>query len=286
MLNQQEPTVFIDNLIFPESLRWRSDKLYFSDIHAYEVVAVDLDGTRKTIIRVPGNPGGLGFLPDGRLLVASMTERKLLRLDNGMVDLVADIIPWAAAQINDILVDKTGRCYIGQFGADIWSGKTYLPADLLMVSPSGQVTQVASDIHFGNGMALTQDGKTLIIAETRIFRLTAFDVNRDGTLRNRRVWADLGSLPPDGICLDGEGNIWVAAPRGPDGGGFFRIKEGGKIDTMFQSKGYGGFSCMLGGPDRKTLFMGESKVSRPPPTTRDNGRIKMVRVSVAGSGLP
>ena len=278
------PNVLLDDLMFPEGPRWHEDRLWFSDMHAHEVVAVDMAGVRETIVDVPNQPSGLGWLPDGRLLVVSMTDRKLMRQDpNGLVE-AGDLSGLAAFHCNDMVVDSLGRAYVGNFGSDIFTGAEAKPTNVVMVTPQGEVRSVADDLEFPNGTVITPDGGTMIVAETRGRRLTASDIESGGSLSGRRVWAEL-DVPPDGICLDAEGCIWVAAPGNP--GGFVRVAEGGEVRQRIDLTERGGFACMLGGPDRRTLFMLEAFASNPDRIRgAGNGRIRTVRVDVPGAGWP
>jgi sugar lactone lactonase YvrE len=277
------PRLLLDGLIFPEGPRWHDGRLFFSDMHAEEVIAVDLDGKRETVVRVPQQPSGLGWLPDGRLLVVSMRDRKLMRLDpEGLVEVanVGQIATWHA---NDMVVDAGGRAYIGNFGFDLYGGGTAGPASLALVLPDGTVQRAATELMFPNGMVITPDGKTLVVGESFAGRLTAFDIASDGSLSGRRVWAELGA-PPDGICLDAEGCIWVAVPLIP--GHFLRVAPGGEVKERIDSGEHGAFACMLGGPEGKTLFMLEATESNPAHTVTGGGRIRLVEVDVPHAGRP
>ncbi|MDP6452535.1 MAG: SMP-30/gluconolactonase/LRE family protein [SAR202 cluster bacterium] len=278
------PEILLGDLMFPEGPRWHEGRLWFSDMHAHEVVAVDMEGNRETIAEVPTWPSGLGWLPDGRMLVVSMTDRKLLRLDpDGLVE-AGDMSEFATFHCNDMVVDGQGRAYVGNFGADIFSGQKPRNANLVMVTPEGQASVAATDLMFPNGTVITPDGGTMIVAETRGQRLTAFDVADDGSLSNRRVWAEL-DVWPDGICLDAENCIWVAAPRAP--GAFVRVAEGGEVRDRIDLEDRGGFACMLGGPERRTLFMLEAFGSNPDQIEGPgNGQIRTVEVEVPGVGWP
>lgn len=277
----------IDQLVFPEGPRWVEDdgRLWFSDMHAHEVVAVSPGGERETIIEVPNQPSGLGFLPDGRLLVVSMTDRRLLRLDPDGLTEVADLSPHAPWHCNDMVVDARGNAYVGNFGFNTAPGSGAAPSTttLVFVTPDGEASVAADDLSFPNGTVITPDGKTLIIGESRGRRLTAFDVAEDGALSNRRVWADIGE-PPDGICLDAENRIWVAVPTNP--GALLRVAEGGEILERIDVPDRGVYACMLGGPERKTLFSLEAATSNPQPGDERTGRIRAFEVEVGGAGLP
>ena len=278
------PEVLLDGLVFPEGPRWHEGKLWFSDMNAYEVVTVDLDGHRETVAKVPQWPPGLGFLPDGRLLVVSMADRKLLRLDPGRLTEAADMSALASF-CNDMVVDKEGRAYVGDMGSNPFADEPRRKGSLLLVTPEAGSRVAADDIEGPNGTVITLDGRTLILAETRKRRLLAFDIEADGSLSNRRVWAQLDG-PPDGICLDAEGCVWVGVLSSP--GAFVRVVEGGEIKDRIDLAERHAIACMLGGPQRRTLFMleafegGRAAESRGP----GNGRISVVEVEVPGAGLP
>ena len=259
---QREARLVLDNLVFPEGPRWYEGRLWFSDMHAHEVVAVTPDGERETIVEVPNQPSGLGFLPDGRLLIVSMTDRKLLRLDPDGLWEVADISDMAPYHCNDMVTDSEGNCYIGNFGFDITDGSPPRATTMVMVTP---------------------DGDASVVAESWGQRLTAFDIGNDGSLSNQRVWADLG-FPPDGIALDAEGAIWVAVPTNP--GALVRVAEGGDILERIEVPDMGVYACMLGGQERKTLFSLEAPTSNPQSGDPRLGRIRAFDVEVGGAGLP
>jgi sugar lactone lactonase YvrE len=247
------------------------------------VQAVDLEGRVETIVEVAGDPSGLGWLPDGRLLVVSMRDRRLLRLDPAGLAEVADLSALAPYHCNDMVVDRLGRAYVGNFGFDLHGGKPPVATNLLLVEPDGSVRVVADGLHFPNGCVITPDERTLVVGETFGARLTAFDIDTDGSLSGRRVWAQLEGIVPDGICLDAEGAIWVASPVGL--GGVWRVLEGGEV-THRVGVEHEAFACMLGGPDRRTLFVCSAADSHPDRTSDRRGRIETVRVDVPGAGWP
>jgi len=217
----------LDGLCFGEGPRWRDGSLWFSDMHAYEVVKVDLEGRRETVVGVPNWPSGLGWLPDGDLLIVSMTDRRLLRWDGRSLAEHADLTELASYHCNDMVVDGAGRAYVGNFGFDLHENKQPKPAELICVEPSGEARVVADEVLFPNGTVITPDGKTLIVGESWAARLTAFDVRPDGDLANRRVWAELpDGAVPDGICLDSNNGIWSASPSTNE---CLRQVEGGEI---------------------------------------------------------
>ena len=280
-----ETQVLLEGLAFGEGPRWHDGKLWFSDMHAHRVMTVDLNGKAEKIVEVPGQPSGMGWLPDGRLLIVSMTDRRLLRLEPDGLKEVADLSGLAAGNCNDMVVDKLGRAYIGHFGFDLFVLQPpFKTAEIIMVTPGGDKRIVADNLMFPNGSVITPDGLTLIVAETFGKCLTAFDIGDDGSLKNRRVWAGLGDkIAPDGICLDAEGVIWCANAGGNE---VVRVKEGGEITRRIEvsQKAY---ACMLGGPDRRTLFIltaGASGSAGSGETA--TGRIETITVDIPGAGLP
>lgn len=279
----RDAQLIMDNLVFPEGPRWFEGRLWFSDMHAHEVVTVTADGERETIVEVANQPSGLGFLPDGRLLVVSMTDRKLLRLDPDGLYEVADIYDLAPYHCNDMVVDDEGNAYIGNFGFDLSAGDSPRATTMVRVTPDGDAAIVADELMFPNGTVITPDGHTLIVGESWGQRLTAFDLEADGSLSNRRVWAELG-LPPDGICLDADGAIWVAVPTNP--GALVRVAEGGEVLERIDVPDMGVYACMLGGDERRTLFSLEAPTSNPQPGDPRRGRIRAFDVEVGGAGLP
>jgi len=277
-------TVLVDGLVFPEGPRWHQGRLWFSDMHGQKVLAMSPDGALETIATVPERPSGLGFLPDGRLLIVSMLDRRLLRLDGGTVRVVAELQDFVGGDTNDMVVDAGGRAYIGNFGYDYNGGGTPTATVLVAVEPDGSARVVADDLMFPNGTVITPDGQTLIVAETFGRKLTAFDVAKDGSLSHRRVWADLGKATPDGICLDEEGAIWVGSPTTEE---FIRVREGGEITDRIPTPGKWAVACMLGGDDRRTLYLLTADVSGAnSPGGKSKGFIESVRVDVAGAGWP
>lgn len=277
------PTTILDGLCFGEGPRWHDGKLWFSDMHALWVMTVDLSGRADKIVEVPGHPSGLGWLPDGRLLVVSMEDRRLLRLDPGGFTEVADLSRLAPFHCNDMIVDRHGRAYVGNFGFDLHHGATPTATTLVLVEPDGRARVVADDMLFPNGTVITPDGRTMIVGESFGARLTAFDIAADGSLSNRRVWAQLERDTPDGICLDAEGAVWLASPISNS---VVRVREGGEITDRITVEKQA-FACMLGGPDRRTLFICTATDGAPETcqALRD-GRIEIVTVDVPGAGLP
>lgn len=238
----------LSGLGLPEGPRWREGRLWFSDMHTREVVSADPSGAdRRTEAVVEHQPSGLGWLPDGRLLVVSMTDRRVLRREaDGRLVEHADLSALAPFHCNDAVVDRHGRMYVGNFGFDITAGAPRRTTTLVAVEPDGTARVVADDLAFPNGTVITPDGRTLIVAESTARRLTAFDVADDGGLTDRRVWAHLPKgASPDGICLDAAGTVWSACPRT---GRVLRLAEGGEVlDERRLAEGDGAYACTLGG---------------------------------------
>jgi sugar lactone lactonase YvrE len=182
-----------------------------------------------------------------------------------------------------MVVDAKGRAYVGNFGFDLFAGEAARTTCIVRVDPDGGVTRAAEDFAFPNGTIITSDGRTLVIGETRGNRLTAFDIADDGSLSNRRVWAQFDDVFPDGICLDVEGAIWVADPRGRR---VVRVFEGGRIERTIPLVDRGAYACMLGGEDRRTLYVVTNNASGPNVAAQRAGRIEAIRVDVPGAGLP
>jgi sugar lactone lactonase YvrE len=278
-----KPEVLLEGLTFPEAPRWRDAKLWFSDFYSHRVMTVDLDGQAHTVAEVPRQPSGLGWTPAGELLVVSMLDRRLLRHDGKRLHLFADLSALATGPCNDMVVDAAGRAYVGNFGYDRHAGEAERPACLVRVDPDGRVVRAAEDLVFPNGTVITPDGTRLIIGETFASRLSAFDVAADGSLSNRRVFAHIPGCFPDGICLDAEGAVWVANPRGDR---VLRVLEGGRIAQSVATPQRGSYACMLGGPDRQTLFILTNTGSGPAMAHKAEGRIETLRVQVPGAGMP
>ena len=271
------PQLLLDGLAFPEGPRWHDGRLWFSDVLSAEVLAVDLEGAVETIVAVPALPSGLGWLPDGRLLVVSVDDRRVLRLEGADLVEHADLSGLASFGCNDMVVDATGRAWVGC--SDNAGMPTPSPSELLLVEPDGRSSVVDPALAFPNGAVVTPDQTTLIVAETFGARLTAFTIDGDGA-RDRRTWADLAGGVPDGIALDAEGAIWYADPLRSE---CVRVREGGEVlDRIATPQPC--FACALGGPDGTTLFLLTSgstdhvrnRAERP-------GRISTVEVEVPGA---
>lgn len=276
--------IVLDGLRFPEGPRWHDGRLFFSDQHDHRVVAMDPNGTAETIVDVPQQPSGLGWLPDGRMLVVSMLDRRVLRLEDGELVEHADLSAVTAAACNDMVVDARGRAYVGHFGFDMYGGEAPKDASLVLVEPDGSVRIAAEPLQFPNGTVITPDGGTLIVGESMNGRLTAFTVTADGSLTDRRLFAQLQGAVPDGICLDAEGAVWIACPFS---GRCLRVRDGGEVLDEVKTSHDFAFACMLGGADRRTLYICTAPSHIPDECRQQRGgRIEAVVVDVPGAGLP
>lgn len=278
------PKTVLGGLAFPEGPRWHEGALYFSDMHDGVVWRLTAEGDATKIAEVPTAPSGLGWLPDGSLCVVSMLDRRLLRVTAQGLALVADLSSYTAFPINDMAIDGHGRAYIGSFGFDLMNGASPSSASLFCVQPGGTITTVAKELLFPNGIVITPGGQTLILAETFAGQLTAFSIEDDGTLTNRRLFAPLGQTGPDGICLDEEGGVWVACANDDK---MIRVIEGGEITDTIPLPDRHAYACMLGGADRRDLYICTALDFHPQSTLRDRaGRIEVVRVEIPGAGWP
>jgi sugar lactone lactonase YvrE len=273
-------TVMLDSLAFPECPRWHEGRLWFSDMHDRKVWAMTQHAQSQLICEVAGQPSGLGWLPDGSLQIVSMTDRKLLRLQKGYLLEVADLTPFFAYNANDMVMDSQGRAYIGSFGFDLDGRGESQSTSIVCVEPDGEAWVVIEGLLFPNGSVFSEDGRTLIVAESFGQRLSAYDVNEDGSLANPRVWADLRPNVPDGICMDIDGAVWVADPVKK---GIMRVLEGGAITDWISTGDRGAYACALGGSDMRSLFICTAESSNPARTVEmRSGRIEMIKVEVPG----
>ena len=274
--------VLIDGLCFGEGPRWHDDALWLSDMHDRKVLKVQPDGRAETVITLEDDePSGLGWLPDGDLLIVSMRKRQLLRFDGQHLQLHADLRELASWYCNDMVVDGAGRAYVGNFGFDLHQGAELRPAELIRVNPDGGVVVEDREVMFPNGTVITPDGRTLIVGESFGGRLTAYDVAADGSLSNKRLWAELpqGAVP-DGICLDEQGGIWSASPTSNE---CIRQVEGGEV-THRIALDRGAFACMIGGDNLYVL----TSSSSDPDQCRANrdARVEVYAAPYAGAGWP
>jgi sugar lactone lactonase YvrE len=275
--------VVVDGLTFPEAPRWRDGKLWFSDFYTQRVLTLEPGGRLETVVEIAQRPSGLGWTPDGALLVVSMLDRRLLRIEGGKPRVVAELSALATGPCNDMVVDTAGRAYVGNFGFDRHRSEPPRTTCIARVDPDGRVTRAADELSFPNGTVITSDGRTLIVAETLAHRLTAFDVAEDGALSNRRLFAALDGCFPDGICLDAEGAVWVADARTPR---VLRVLDGGRVERTVPTGTRFAFACMLGDDDRRTLYLCTSTGSGPAMADKRDGAIERVHVDVPGAGLP
>lgn len=245
-----ELTAFVTGRAFLESPRWHAGALYVSDMFADVVLRITEDGEVSTVVDVE-QPSGLGWLPDGALLISSMAQRRVLRFDGAQLTEHADVRALAAQEINDMVVDRHGHAFLGQFGFNPLAGEAPVPAPLIRIDAGGAVSVAAEDLNFANGMAITADGSTLLVAESIGQCITAFTLAEDGTLTDRRLWAQVEGFP-DGIAVDRDNGVWFASPLSNQ---FTRVVEGGKVTDTVEAPGPHAIACALGGSDGRTLFM-------------------------------
>lgn len=267
MSSERTLTTWVEGGNYFECPRWHEGRWWASDFYRHAVFSYDHDGRERLEVEVEAQPSGLGWLPDGDLLVVSMKDRRVLRRrSDGSVGSHAQLAELTTGHANDMIVDRHGRAFVGNFGFDLMAGGTPAPASLVRVEPDGTAAVAAADLWFPNGMVITDDG-TLIVAETFAARFTAFDIQPDGSLANRRVWAQVQPSPepgdtetmlsavsfaPDGCALDAEGHVWAANALGA---AVCRVAPGGRIvDEVAMPEGLGVFACGLGGEDGRTLI--------------------------------
>jgi sugar lactone lactonase YvrE len=275
-------TVLMENIAFGEGPRWHNGHLWFSDMHGQQVIKLAPNGSHEIILRLQDDqPSGLGWLPDGDLLIVSMQKRQVLRFDGKNLSVHADLSPMASCHCNDMVVDAMGRSYVGNFGFDLHNGAEIEPGELIRVDIDGSIHLMDNNLNFPNGTVITPDGNTLIIAETFAGTLTAYDIDAEGDLNNRREWAQLGGgALPDGICLDAENGVWVASPTTNE---CVRVLEGSKITHRIKID-RSAFACMIGG---NRLFVCSSKESDPVACARaQDARIEVFPVPFTAAGYP
>ncbi|MEZ2332802.1 SMP-30/gluconolactonase/LRE family protein [Mesorhizobium sp. RCC_202] len=275
-----------EGLAFGESPRWHDGRLWICNWGTGEIIAVDAAGNRQIMLTVPAVlPYSIDWLPDGRLLVVSGREGLLLRQEtDGTLVTHADLRDLSKSPWNEIVVDGRGNIYVNGGGPEPAPGEHFGPGTIVLITPDGTVRQVAEDIAFANGMAVTPDNRTLIVAESHARRLTAFDIGEDGSLSKRRVWADLVSDHPDGICVDAEGCVWYADVPNRC---CVRVREdGAKVDRVEVDRGC--FACMLGGADGRTLFILAAQWRGFEHMVSDarTGQVLSVAVASPGTGWP
>jgi sugar lactone lactonase YvrE len=245
-----ELQTLMNGVVLGESPRWHDGRLWFSDWGAQEVLAVDPDGTSEVVVRMQAFPFSLDWLPDGRLLISSAGDQAVLRREpDGSLVTHADLSYLSDRPWNELVVDGRGNAYVNNIGFHFGTEEA-TSGTVVLVTPDGSARQVAADVAFPNGMVVTPDNATLILAESYANRLTAFDIEADGSLSNRRVWAEVDDHP-DGICLDAEGAVWYADVGNKR---CVRVREGGEVLQVIQLD-RGAFACMLGGSDKQTLYV-------------------------------
>jgi sugar lactone lactonase YvrE len=249
-----ELRLLLEGGAFFEGPRWHEGRWWVSDFYRHAVFTVDTDGREEKVLTVERQPSGLGWLPDGSLLVVSMKDRRLLRRSSsGEVSVHAEVGDFCGGPLNDLVVDANGRAFVGNFGFDLMEREEPRPTGLIRVDPDGSTALAAQDLLFPNGTVITDDGRTLIVGETYGRRYTAFTLDDDGTLVDRRTWAEIRTIAPDGCTLDAEGHIWSADARG---GRACRLAPGGAIvEELAAPEGLQFFACMLGGDDGRTLLL-------------------------------
>lgn len=291
-LSGAEPV--LSELRFAEGPRWHDSHLWLSDMDAHRVLRLAPGGTVETVAEIPDDhPSGLGWLADGRLLVVAMGSQQLRRVEpDGSVVVHADLSSLATGQCNDMISRSDGMAWVGDMGFDVRAGAAgAAPGRTLLVTPEGEARIAAEELVAPNGHVLTEDERTLIVAESGGFRLTAFGVADDGTLHDRRTFAELPPAPgfdiapPDGICLDAEGAVWVADPIARR---FARVLEGGRVThTITPAGGAAAIACTLGGPERRTLYLVVSDALPGAETLPvGNARVDALEVEVPGAGRP
>ncbi|MEZ5572521.1 MAG: SMP-30/gluconolactonase/LRE family protein [Halioglobus sp.] len=287
-----DTTTLVAGLYFGEGPRWHEGRLWFSDFYAHAVKSVSEAGQLRTEVELDDQPSGLGWLPDGRMLVVAMKARAVKRLESSGLVLHADISHLTAHLCNDMVVDAQGSAWVGNFGFDLDSAlkarglevlDNHPVTNLVRVDSDGSVHLAAADMHFPNGSVITTDGQTLIVVETLSSCLTAFTIRPDKSLGNRRVWAALPGVAPDGICLNDSGQVWVSNAIAPE---VLLVAQGGEVVQRIATS-QPCYACMLGGSDGKTLFAVTAESSDGAHAAASpTGKIETVRVSSARAGWP
>ncbi|MBB5415791.1 SMP-30/gluconolactonase/LRE family protein [Paraburkholderia atlantica] len=240
-----------DGFCFLEAPKWRDGKIWMSDVFGRAVYTVTPEGKRELVCEIPLMPAGLGFMPDGRLIISSHGDRKLMQWKDGELSVYADLSAVIPYWINDFAIDANGRIYLGNYGYHYNKSEAPQPARMHRVDPDGSITEIATGMDFPNGAVIINGGRTLVVNETWVGRVTAFDLTTDGKLINRRVFAHLGERGPDGMCADASGAIWVGCYNS---GEILRVLDGGEITDRFAFDGRA-ISCVVGGEDGRTLYM-------------------------------
>jgi sugar lactone lactonase YvrE len=274
-MKQYKAEILVDGLAFPEGPRWYGNHFWFTDQHARRVYRLDTVGNLETITATDDLPGGLGWLPDGRMLVVYMIQRKVMQWDGQQLKEYADLSGLASFHCNDMLVDPEGRVYVGNFGFDLHGGAQLSKAEIVMIDVYGKTTVFSDDVIFPNGFVFTADHETLVVAESFAHRLTGFELDVEGFPVSSFVWAELGDMTPDGICMDQNESIWVASPGTNE---VTLVKKGGDKIAACMTTGTP-YACMLGGEDGQTLYICTSETDDPEQAASiKSGRIERVRI--------
>lgn len=290
-MRQHSPKILLEGIKFPEGPRWHGGRLWFSDIHAHRVMAVDLQGKSEVVVSLDDRPSGLGFLPDGSLLIVQMRTGEVVRHTKNGLESYAGLSA-VMGYPNDMVVDALGRAYVGGYAQQPFAASSGLVDGIILLTPDRKIRVVAEKMSMTNGLVITPDGKKLIAAETSGHCLTTFDIVADGSLTNRRTFANFTEdMRPDGICLDEEGALWVALVGTPD---YIRVKHGGTVlDRISLPDKRTAVACILGGKDRRQLFLVTARTQGQRLTSfqedlgsTSNGWIETIEVDVPGAGWP
>ncbi len=281
-----EPSLIFSDLRFPEGARWHHDQLWFSDMHTGQVFrSTPSSRTLEEVVVVDDQPSGLGWLPDGSLLISCMLKRKVQRVSaEGEVTEFADLTHLTDAPVNDLVTTQGGHTFLGGFGYDLYADAPLRPGPIFGITTDGTPRVVEDDMTFPNGSVILPGSSTLVVAETWAARLTAFEIDARGGLFDKRVWAELpeGSTP-DGICVDAAGGVWVSSIATSQ---FLRVEKGGRITRVIDVAGRCATDCVLGGPEGTTLFLLTANSWQPDETRTREGRIEAVEVEVPGPAVP
>lgn len=272
----------IGGIDFGEGPRWHNGRLWYSDFHQKTVYSVDLNGERNVEFTLDDQPSGLGWMPDGSMLVVSMINRQVLRVSSDGVSVHADLSELATWHCNDMVVSSSGHAYVGNFGFDLDGRTEFCKTVMVHVTPEGDTSVGADGLSFPNGSVITPDEKTLIVGETLGGCYTSFSINEDGSLSDPSLWAEVPGMFPDGCTMDAEETIWFADASTPR---VVRVAKGGKILDEVETPQVP-FACMLGGEDGKTLFILTADSSGPNQAGSGSGNIWTHNVDVAKAGLP
>lgn len=272
-----------DDVVYPESPRWHDGKLYFSDVHDYRIKVLDRQGRLSTLAQVPTRPAGLGFLPDGQLLVATAFDRTLSLVEDGGLRPVCDLSAMTSGFLNDMVVDGLGRAYVGATGFNLMAGETPRAGQIVSFTLDAGPVLVSDDVRFPNGIAISEDHTRLVLSETAAQRVSMFDIATDGTLGPRRTFIELGTAT-DGLCLDRDGGIWVALLTA---GQFVHVSGSGQVDDRIDTEGRLAVACVFGGEDRRDLILCSADTTMAELANGvSRGQIHAVNAAAAGAGWP